>query len=300
MAVRLTKCLNKGYGTSCLVPTAPLLTTLRRPVCRSSAFRSQISSIKTRGHLHGHGKLFINLCHWDSASHPEVPESIRTKRIFDQYQQTKGIDLWSSHYEIMKENLEKLKEVNMKIRREMRQRMGQCLNDLSFQDLQSLESDMESAWRVIHDRADRVLTNQIETSKKKVFLFDHLVLYIFFDVLLSWIFESLESISSYCSVKGEECGANQQKTSNGTSKKQWIKIHTAWVTMEGTTILLWDFEMKVLAYLLCDRNPTSLIFPGKQGHLSQLTPCLRLHPSCSIIHVLTVTNQLNGFAFKYL
>lgn len=48
-----------------------------------------------------------------------------------------------------------------------RQRMGQCLNDLSFQDLQSLESDMESAWRVIHDRADRVLTNQIETSKKK-------------------------------------------------------------------------------------------------------------------------------------
>lgn len=36
-----------------------------------------------------------------------------------------------------------------------RQRMGQCLNDLSFQDLQSLESDMESAWRVIHDRAVR-------------------------------------------------------------------------------------------------------------------------------------------------
>lgn len=99
--------------------------------------------------------------------HDYTSPSTTTKRIFDQYQQTKGIDLWSSHYEIMKENLEKLKEVNMKIRREMRQRMGQCLNDLSFQDLQSLESDMESAWRVIHDRADRVLTNQIETSKKK-------------------------------------------------------------------------------------------------------------------------------------
>lgn len=63
-----------------------------------------------------------------------------------------------------------------------------------------------------------MLTNQIETSKKKVFLFDHIVLSIFFDVHLSWIFESLESISSYCSVKGEECGANQQKTSNGISK----------------------------------------------------------------------------------
>ncbi|XP_061967049.1 agamous-like MADS-box protein AP3 isoform X1 [Populus nigra] len=99
--------------------------------------------------------------------HDYTSPSTTTKRIFDQYQQTKGIDLWSSHYKIMKENLEKLKEVNMKIRREMRQRMGQCLNDLSFQDLQSLESDMESAWRVIHDRADRVLTNQIETSKKK-------------------------------------------------------------------------------------------------------------------------------------
>uniref|UniRef100_A0A6M2ETL5 MADS-box domain-containing protein n=1 Tax=Populus davidiana TaxID=266767 RepID=A0A6M2ETL5_9ROSI len=99
--------------------------------------------------------------------HDYTSPSTTTKRIFDQYQQTKGIDLWSSHYEIMKENLEKLKEVNMKIRREMRQRMGQCLNDLSFQDLQSLESDMESAWRVIHDRTDRVLTNQIETSKKK-------------------------------------------------------------------------------------------------------------------------------------
>ncbi|KAJ6405851.1 hypothetical protein OIU84_013757 [Salix udensis] len=84
----------------------------------------------------------------------EIP-SITTKRIFDQYQQTKGIDLWSCHYEIMKEDLEKLKEMNIKIRREIRQRMGQCLNDLSFQDLQSLESDMESAWRVIHDRAVR-------------------------------------------------------------------------------------------------------------------------------------------------
>uniref|UniRef100_A0A6N2KMU2 MADS-box domain-containing protein n=1 Tax=Salix viminalis TaxID=40686 RepID=A0A6N2KMU2_SALVM len=98
--------------------------------------------------------------------HDYISPSITTKRIFEQYQQTKGIDLWSCHYEIMKENLEKLKE--MKIRREIRQRMGQCLNDLSFQDLQSLESDMESAWRVIHDRANRVLTNQIETSKKKV------------------------------------------------------------------------------------------------------------------------------------
>lgn len=72
-------------------------------------------------------------------------------------------------------------------------------------------------------------------------------------------------------------------------RKQWIKIHTAWLTMEGTAILLWDFEMKILAYLLCDCNPTTLIFPGKQGHLSQLNPCLSsvswievtLHPSCS-------------------
>ncbi|CAK7346285.1 unnamed protein product [Dovyalis caffra] len=54
----------------------------------------------------------------------------------------------------MQENLEKLKEGNGKIRREIRQRMGQCLNDLSFQDLRSLEKDMETAWKVIHERAE--------------------------------------------------------------------------------------------------------------------------------------------------
>lgn len=33
--------------------------------------------------------------------------------------------------------------------------MGQGLNDLSFQDLRNLEKDIESALKVIHDRAAR-------------------------------------------------------------------------------------------------------------------------------------------------
>jgi flagellar capping protein FliD len=36
-----------------------------------------------------------------------------------------------------------------------RQKMGQGLNDLSFQDLRNLEKDIESASKVIHDRAAR-------------------------------------------------------------------------------------------------------------------------------------------------
>ncbi|KAB5568180.1 hypothetical protein DKX38_001973 [Salix brachista] len=140
--------------------------------------------------------------------------------------------------------------MNIKIRREIRQRMGQCLNDLSFQDLQSLESDMESAWRVIHDRA-----------------------FCPSSLMSFWILE-----------------------------ERWMKIHTAWLTMEGTTILLWDFEMKILAFLLCDCNPISLIFTRKQGQLSQLTPCLSsvssievtLHPSCSKLSQTEATVELTS------
>nr|ASY97764.1 AP31 [Cercidiphyllum japonicum] len=99
--------------------------------------------------------------------HEYISPSTTTKQLFDEYQKTLKIDLWSSHYEIMQENLRKLKEVNNKLRHEIRQRMGQNLDDLNFEELRGLEQDMDSSLKIIRDRKYRGITNQIETYKKK-------------------------------------------------------------------------------------------------------------------------------------
>ncbi|EOY14907.1 Floral homeotic protein DEFICIENS, putative isoform 2 [Theobroma cacao] len=91
------------------------------------------------------------------------PHLCRTKQIYDQYQKVLGVDLWTTHYE-----LKKLKEVNRNLRKEIRQRMGDCLNDVSFEDLQALEQEMETSVKLIRDRKYRVISNQIDTSRKKV------------------------------------------------------------------------------------------------------------------------------------
>nr|ASY97765.1 AP32 [Cercidiphyllum japonicum] len=51
--------------------------------------------------------------------HEYISPSTTTKQLFDEYQKTLKIDLWSSHYEIMQENLRKLKEINNKLRHEI-------------------------------------------------------------------------------------------------------------------------------------------------------------------------------------
>nr|AUT32396.1 AP3-like protein [Cornus sanguinea] len=100
--------------------------------------------------------------------HEFISPSISTKTMFDQYQKTLGIDLWNSHYERMQENLKKLKVINRKFRREIRQRTGESLNDLSYEDLLRLHEDMEISLKIIRDRKNKVLGNQIETYKKKL------------------------------------------------------------------------------------------------------------------------------------
>nr|AGA61754.1 apetala 3 [Cornus kousa] len=100
--------------------------------------------------------------------HEFISPSTTTKQLFDQYQKTLGIDLWSSHYERMQENLKKLKEINRKFRREIRQRTGESLNDLSYEDLLRLQEDMEISLKIIRDRKYKVIGNQIETYKKKL------------------------------------------------------------------------------------------------------------------------------------
>ncbi|KAA8547451.1 hypothetical protein F0562_003685 [Nyssa sinensis] len=91
-----------------------------------------------------------------------------TKKTYDQYQKMLGIDLWSTHYERMQENLRKLREINNKRRREIRQRMGQDLDDLSLQDLRGLEQKMADSLTVVRERKYHVIKTQIDTYKKKV------------------------------------------------------------------------------------------------------------------------------------
>nr|BCO16354.1 AP3-like protein [Aucuba japonica var. borealis] len=100
--------------------------------------------------------------------HEYTSPNTTTKEFFDQYQRTVGVDIWRSHYERMQEQLKKLKEVNRNLRREIRQRMGESLNDLEYESLCGLEQEMESSVKVIRDRKYKVITNQIETYKKKL------------------------------------------------------------------------------------------------------------------------------------
>ncbi|KAE9586730.1 hypothetical protein Lal_00004985 [Lupinus albus] len=100
--------------------------------------------------------------------HEYISPSNSTKQFFDQYQMTVGTDLWSSHYENMQENLKDLKEVNRNLRKEIRQRVGECLEDLSIEELTLLEDDMDKAAKVVRERKYKVITNQIDTQRKKM------------------------------------------------------------------------------------------------------------------------------------
>ncbi|XP_010240899.1 PREDICTED: floral homeotic protein DEFICIENS-like [Nelumbo nucifera] len=98
-----------------------------------------------------------------------ISHTTTTKKIFDRYQQISGINLWKSHYETMQEHLNKQKEINNNLRREIRQRMaGEHLDDMSFEELRSLEQNLENSLKVIRERKYRVISTQTETYKKKI------------------------------------------------------------------------------------------------------------------------------------
>ncbi|XP_028774640.1 floral homeotic protein DEFICIENS isoform X1 [Neltuma alba] len=115
--------------------------------------------------------------------HEYVTPGLTTKRMIDQYQEALGnVDLWCSHYERMLEKLRKLKEINNKLRGEIsygfeRNRLGADLDNLNFQQLQSLEEELISSSAMIRERKisnDRganllhVIKTRTETCKKKV------------------------------------------------------------------------------------------------------------------------------------
>ncbi|XP_022856967.1 floral homeotic protein DEFICIENS [Olea europaea var. sylvestris] len=100
--------------------------------------------------------------------HEYISPTSTTKQLFDQYQNAVGVDLWITHYEKMQEHLRKLKDINKNLRREIRQRMGESLNDLNYDQIVNLIEDVDDSLRKIRERKYKVIGNQIETSKKKL------------------------------------------------------------------------------------------------------------------------------------
>ncbi|XP_021908245.1 floral homeotic protein DEFICIENS-like [Carica papaya] len=100
--------------------------------------------------------------------HEFISPTATTKKMIDQYQSTLGVDLWSTHYQKMQDNLKKLREINNKLRREIRQRSGEDLHDASVEELRGLEQNMASALEVIRERKFHTIKTQTDTYKKKV------------------------------------------------------------------------------------------------------------------------------------
>ncbi|XP_061345647.1 agamous-like MADS-box protein TM6 isoform X3 [Gastrolobium bilobum] len=103
--------------------------------------------------------------------HEYISPGLTTKKVIDQYQKTLGdIDLWRSHHEKMLENLKKLKDINNKLRRQIRHRIGEGfdMDDMSFQQLRSLEEDMVSSIGKIRERKFHVIKTRTDTCRKKV------------------------------------------------------------------------------------------------------------------------------------
>ncbi|EPS57782.1 hypothetical protein M569_17035, partial [Genlisea aurea] len=100
--------------------------------------------------------------------HEYISPSTTTKQVFDLYQKTLGVDLWNTHYERLQDHLKKLKEGNRNLRKEIRQRMGECLNELGYEEVVNLIENIDASLKLIRERKYKVLANQIDTSKKKV------------------------------------------------------------------------------------------------------------------------------------
>ncbi|KAK3413846.1 hypothetical protein EUGRSUZ_I02376 [Eucalyptus grandis] len=105
--------------------------------------------------------------------HEYISPTTTTKRMIDDYQKALGIDLWTTHYDRMQEELRKLKEVNNNFRKEIRQILGHDLNELSYAELHSLEQTIESSVNSVRQRKYHVLKTQTDTHKKKVKALEH-------------------------------------------------------------------------------------------------------------------------------
>ncbi|CAN1757379.1 Agamous-like MADS-box protein TM6 [Linum perenne] len=110
-----------------------------------------------------------------------VSPNTTIKEMLDDYQHTSGVDLWITHYQVlfiaehsretlqmMQETLRRLKELNLKLRTQIKQRMGEELNQLRIDELRSLEQSMTSSVNAIRERKYHVIKQQTSTCRKKV------------------------------------------------------------------------------------------------------------------------------------
>ncbi|RZC52069.1 hypothetical protein C5167_020498 [Papaver somniferum] len=118
-----------------------------------------------------------------------VSPSTTMKEFFDRFRRVTNIDLWASQYETLQEQLKTQKEINSRLKKEIRQRTGQDdLNELTFEELRSLEANLLSSVEIVRlrkvpsggsdiDRSHKnhpvdweefhVLGSHTETSKKR-------------------------------------------------------------------------------------------------------------------------------------
>nr|AAY24692.1 APETALA3-like MADS box protein [Crocus sativus] len=90
------------------------------------------------------------------------------KKVVDRYQQVSGIDLWKDQYERMQTTLRHLEGINHKLRREIRQKMGEDLDGLGIKELRGLEQSLDESLRLVRQRKYHVIATQTETYKKKL------------------------------------------------------------------------------------------------------------------------------------
>ncbi|CAM0909839.1 unnamed protein product [Alopecurus aequalis] len=100
--------------------------------------------------------------------HEFISSGSDIKGIFDRYQQALGTSLWTEQYENMQRTLSHLKDINRNLRTEIRQRMGEDLDTLEFDELRGLEQNVDVALKEVRQRKYHVITTQTETYKKKV------------------------------------------------------------------------------------------------------------------------------------
>nr|ALF08477.1 APETALA3-2A [Thalictrum thalictroides] len=100
--------------------------------------------------------------------HEYISPSCTHKNLYDKYQQVSGNNIWKPHYERMQDNLQKLKEINNKLRKEIRQRNGEDLDELNFKQLCGLEQNMEKSVDCVRNRKFHVISSQTDIYKKKV------------------------------------------------------------------------------------------------------------------------------------
>nr|BAK09616.1 MADS-box transcription factor [Cyclamen persicum] len=114
-------------------------------------------------------KVCIIMLSGSGKYHEFLSPNVTMKKMYDQYQKTLGTDLWISHHEKMQEQMRQLKEINNKLKREMRQRIGQDnLDNLSMEQLQGLEKNIDASLALVRGRKYHDIKTKTDTYRKKV------------------------------------------------------------------------------------------------------------------------------------